>query len=614
MRKVGLGLVGLSMLLGGVGCSAVCPDLVYETSGQAPSAGPNAGSSGTGGNAKPSDSAEGAIDEADVIRVEGDRLFALSRTGGLAIVDVTPGKKLALEGKARLSGVPFEMYKRGNVVLAMSTQAVGKDGAIVAAAGDASATGAGSTPATGAGGAGASAPAPVGAPVDESLGSLVTAIDASDPRAPRSIAMFPITGHVADSRIVGDVLYVLTYENGQCYKCSGAAKTVLTSFDVSDPAKIHEINHDTFEAEYAGPTTSTGAAWKRSMVATDSRIYIGGLGGSKGGLKSEGVIDVVDISDATGHFARGPRLSVTGPILSRWQMDESGGVLRVVSQRGAAYSSVGTGEPTIQTFDAKGNYASIAQIGIRLPRQELLRTVRFDGPRGYAITFNQTDPLFVLDLSDPAAPSQLGELEMPGWIFHIEPHGDRLLGLGVDSRSGRGALNVSLFDVKDGRFPRLLSRVPFGAQLGQDRANIDYQLPEDQDRIQKAFKVLDDGLVVVPYSGARNACAATNVDGKGGLQLIDWRGDTLADGGLLRMAGTPRRAFVSGQDILGVSDSAVVRFDRSTQLESSSVTIGQCRSQTGQVGYGDGMNDYGYGYGYGNDYVDSSSGPFYCGL
>lgn len=598
MRKVGLGLVGLSMLLAGAGCSAVCPDLVYETSSAPPNVGADPGSGAKGGAAAPSGSAESAIDEADVVRVEGDRLFALSRTSGLAIVDVTPGKKLSLEGKARLSGVPFEMYKRGDVVLAMSTQAVGRDGAIVAAAGDA--------PATGSGGA-------ASAPVDESLGSLVTAIDTSDPRAPRSIAMFPITGHVADSRIVGDVLYVLTYENGQCYKCAGGAKTVLTSFDVSDPAKIHEINHDTFEAEYAGPTTATGAAWKRSMVATDSHIYVGGLGAAKGGVKSEGVVDVVDISDATGHFARGPRLAVAGPILSRWQMDESGGVLRVISQRGAASTTIGTDVPTIQTFDAKGSYASIAQIGIRLPRQELLRTVRFDGPRGYAITFNQTDPLFVLDLSDPAAPAQLGELEMPGWVFHIEPHGDRLLGLGVDSRSAKGALNVSLFDVKDGMHPKMLGRVAFGSQMGQDRANIDYQLPEDQDRIQKAFKVLDDGLVVVPYASARNSCGAYAADGLGGLQLIDWRGDKLVDGGLLRMAGSPRRAFVSGQDILGVSDSAVVRFDRSTHLESSSVTIGQCRSQGGQIGYGDGMNDYGYGYGLGGDYVDSS-GPFYCGL
>lgn len=116
------------------------------------------------------------------------------------------------------------------------------------------------------------------------------------------------------------------------------------------------------------------------------------------------------------------------------------------------------------------------------------------GPRAYAITYNQTDPLFVLDLSDPAYPEQRGELHMPGFMFHLEPHGDRLLGLGVDRNDAQGSLNVSLFDVSDPDDPIMLKRVAFATpRIGEDYQILNSELSEDQDRIQKAFRVLPQG-------------------------------------------------------------------------------------------------------------------------
>lgn len=76
---------------------------------------------------------------------------------------------------------------------------------------------------------------------------------------------------------------------------------------------------------------------------------------------------------------------------------------------------------------------------MQLPRPESLRAVRFDGDRGYAITFEQTDPLFTLDLTDPAAPRQVGELEIPGWVTHNgtagRPHSRAWLRYGRSRRS-----------------------------------------------------------------------------------------------------------------------------------------------------------------------------------
>lgn len=89
---------------------------------------------------------------------------------------------------------------------------------------------------------------------------------------------------------------------------------------------------------------------------------------------------------------------------------------------------------------------------------ERIKSVRYTGDVGYVVTFRQTDPLYVLDLSDPAAPKQLGELKIPGFSEYLHPVGDRLL-LGVgseaDEQAGRvtGA-KLSLFDASDPTAPR----------------------------------------------------------------------------------------------------------------------------------------------------------------
>ena len=103
-------------------------------------------------------------------------------------------------------------------------------------------------------------------------------------------------------------------------------------------------------------------------------------------------------------------------------MDETNGVLRVISQQGAGFTGNGTAMPEVETFTdrrARRRSTPLGKTTLTLPSQEGLRTVRFDGARAYAITFNQTDPLFAIDLTNPARPVQRGQLSMPGWMFYL---------------------------------------------------------------------------------------------------------------------------------------------------------------------------------------------------
>lgn len=98
--------------------------------------------------------------------------------------------------------------------------------------------------------------------------------------------------------------------------------------------------------------------------------------------------------------------------------------------------------------------------------------VRFAGDRGYVVTFRQTDPLYVLDLSNPADPRTAGELELPGfsdWLFPLD--GGLLFGVGKDA-STQGqvqGVKVALFDVRDAARPALIDSRSFG-QRGSSSA------------------------------------------------------------------------------------------------------------------------------------------------
>ena len=468
-----------------------------------------------------------------------------------------------LVGQTTLPGQPFEMYLSGSTLVVMSNGGVDTGGNV-------------STTYL--------------AP-DSGGGALVLPVDVSDPTQPRALAAHPVPGQIADSRLVGTVLYLATYENAACYGCGPTPRTMVTTFDVTAPAAMTEVEQVSFASNAPdGYNLPWGQNWKRSIFVTDQRLYIGGhadIDPSTYGTASdtsEGIIDVLDITDPTGRLGTGARLSVAGAVLSRWQMDEENGVFRVISQLGAGRTGNGLAAPSIDTFTVT-SAQTITPLGhamMTLPSQEGLRTVSFDATRAYAITYSQTDPMFVIDLSDPANPLQRGALYMPGFMYYLEPHGDR-----VDRPRHRctdplGSLNVSLFDVTNPDAPAMLSRAAFATVgITEDYEILNSEVPEDQDRIQKAFRVFDDGLVVVPFSGLHpyNYTGSPCDDDGGGVQLVSWVGDTLVKHALLPLPGNPRRAFENGSDMVTVSDSDVRDFslaDLDAAHETADVVIGAC--------------------------------------
>ena len=159
---------------------------------------------------------------------------------------------------------------------------------------------------------------------------------------------------------------------------------------------------------------------------------------------------------ATTYLASG---EVEGVLLGRWAMSARDGRLRVATTVGQLWAG-DSQQPPSESFvtvleERDGDLVQEGQVG-GLGKGETIRAVRWFDDVATVVTFRQTDPLYVVDLSDPAAPRVTGELKVPGYSAYLHPVGDgRLVGVGQDATDeGRttGVL-VQTFDISDPAAP-----------------------------------------------------------------------------------------------------------------------------------------------------------------
>lgn len=190
---------------------------------------------------------------------------------------------------------------------------------------------------------------------------------------------------------------------------------------------------------------------------------------------------------------------VSGQVLNQFSMDENGNYFRIATTR-SQYSSR-LSESSSDSYSSIYVLDSNLQVVGRLENlatTEKIYAARFMGNRVYLVTFKQTDPLFVISLSDPAAPKVLGAIKIPGFSNYLHPvdkDGTKLIGLGREADvSADGSVTVkglklSLFDFSDLAKPKELDSYILGGVGSDSIALTDH----------KAFLYsADKNLLVIP--------------------------------------------------------------------------------------------------------------------
>jgi hypothetical protein len=359
-------------------------------------------------------------------------------------------------------------------------------------------------------------------PVVSGPQTLFTLVDISDPTRPRVVSTLRMSGAFVDARMIGGVVRAVTRSNPvvprtgtgtgpatgwlptyrlrsnlggaggtpsvtdgsvDCASLShpdvysGTALLSLETFDLGAPAGRYSLGTGTPVSVVADGDTvyATGSSlyiandlhqWQHVPLIRPGLLATGSAGSAAIANPYQTPVSRTEVYkfDISGTLAPRPVAagSVPGWLLNQYSLSEYQGNLRIATTDGSYQDHAGTGSSSaVYVLAPHGD--TLARIGAvtGLGQGEKIYSVRFAGPAGYVVTYRQMDPLFVVDLRDPAHPRTAGQLELTGYSSYLHPVDDRtLIGLGqASSASGRRlGTQVSLFDVSDPSAPRLAAR------------------------------------------------------------------------------------------------------------------------------------------------------------
>jgi len=241
--------------------------------------------------------------------------------------------------------------------------------------------------------------------------------------------------------------------------------------------------------------------------------------------------------------------SVPGHVLNQYSMSEHEGDLRIATTDGTPWSANEQSSSAVSILRQQDDELEIIGTVGDLGRGERIFAVRFMGDTGYVVTFRQTDPLYTLDLSDPTDPKAVGELKIEGYSAYLHPVGENLLlGVGQDATVEGLTLGtqVSLFDVSDPANPTRTHQYTIGGRDGTKGSSSEIEWDA------RAFLYWPaTGLAMIPFEAwdwSPNVTSESEAMSNGAIGLrIDEQSGITEVGRVTHQRGTPPREPDYGQ-------------------------------------------------------------------
>ncbi len=318
--------------------------------------------------------------------------------------------------------------------------------------------------------------------------------DITDKTSPKELLRVEQDGGYSSSRLIGDKLILISnysvslaadeesikenciprvYTDNTVARVNGCnihlmdniydtSYIVVSSFDIKDKSTLNSqavlgagenfyCNTENLYVTNTDYNTGTYPGGVFDAYSEDTQIHKFYIGGDKIEYKTNG--------------------RVKGRALNQFSIDEYKGYLRIATTIGD------WGENLTNSLFVLDKDLKVVGEKNYIARGETIKSVRFTGDTGYVVTFEQTDPLFVIDLSNPEKPEIKGELKIPGFSAYLHPITENLLmGIGRDGDENgeNGGIKVSLFDVSDPENPKEVDKVTVSEPKKSSQNDISY--------------------------------------------------------------------------------------------------------------------------------------------
>ena len=325
--------------------------------------------------------------------------------------------------------------------------------------------------------------------------TVVRVFDVTDRAAPTLLKTVEQDGRLFDSRLVGERLVVLSNDNvpvydlqtkggfadyedvvphtavdgGEAQPLDAARITIMPDSESDEYLVITTLDLDTLAG--GGPHTSAILGAGETVYCTEKQLFVAAVDYSpsytsvsaRDRLVDETMTNIYAFSFLGATVALEHSGAVAGTLNNSFSLDSADGTLRVAT---TGWDNNGTTVNRITVLDE--NLKTIGSIDGIAPG-ETIRAVRYIGRYGYVVTFEQTDPLFVIDFADKTNPKIVAELKLPGFSGYLHPFNGYLIGVGSDGdeNGATDGMKISLFDISDPTAPREIDKlvIPHAAAL-----------------------------------------------------------------------------------------------------------------------------------------------------
>lgn len=373
---------------------------------------------------------EAGVDEADIIKTDGKYLYVMKATGSVRMIRAE-GKTLEVEGTIMLEALnetPQEMYVDGdilNLIVTGSRTTLDSD----------------------------DTQEDTYTANTENYTKIYT-YDISDRSVPQLRGTVKQKGTYSTSRKNGDVIYLFT----QFYPQINDADQIDTYVPAVNGARLEST--DIYLPEYQNSSSYLVISSvsnrrpdevidKKAIVSAADNFYVSNdniyIANANWGSDAT-MTQILKFSCQKGKIRAKGAADLKGFLNDSFSMNEYNGYLRIVLTDYSGDTQTNALYVLDDALEVCGSITDIAE-------GEEIRSARFLGDTGYFVTFKETDPLFSVDLSNPADPKVLGELKITGFSSYLHFYGEnKLLGVGneVDPETGAyTGIKLAMFDVSD---------------------------------------------------------------------------------------------------------------------------------------------------------------------